>query len=309
MNKKRNIILVIGFLSLVIFTMIIMVMMYIKNNDNAIASEKNIPAFVAVKNIAFGQKISLGDIELRSLPKEYVGEDSVSMSDIIDHYASVEIMKNDLIRSNKIGLNMPVPEEIVSDVNRSTDGNITRNTVLHDMISLPLSVFQNPDSTLHSGELIDIVGMFVHGQDKPQFSTRYIALHVTVGGFMKDGQKVSSIASVSVDEKTHAATKVFADEILLDMSPRDIGSFLNLYYKSQELNNDRAHNPNNLYQGHMWMVKCNSVGSTVDEAMKRRMMNIQMGAIKKPKLPVQPSFTRLPKLILAPERGIVSYEK
>lgn len=309
MNKKRNIILVIGFLSLVIFTMIIMVMMYIKNNDNAIASEKNIPAFVAVKNIAFGQKISLGDIELRSLPKEYVGEDSVSMSDIIDHYARVEIMKNDLIRSNKIGLNMPVPQEIVSDENRSIDGNITRNTVLHDMISLPLSVFQNPDTTLHSGELIDIVGMFIHGEDKPQFSTRYIALHVTVGGFMKDGQKVSSIASVTVDEKTHATTKVFADEILLDMSPRDIGSFLNLYYKSQELNNDRAHNPNNLYQGHMWMVKCNSAGSTVDEAMKRRMMNIQMGAIKKLKLPVQPSFATLPKLILAPERGIVSYEK
>lgn len=309
MNKKRNILLVIGFLSLVIFTMIIMVMMYIKNNESAIASEKNIPAFVAVNNIASGQKISLGDIELRSLPKEYVGEDSLSMSDIIDHYAVVNIMKNDLIRSNKIGLNMPVPEEEVSDANHSIDGNITRNFVLHDMISIPLSAFQNPDTTLHAGELIDIVGMFVYGEDKPEFSTRYIALHVTVGGFMKDGQKINSIASVTVDEKTHVATKVFADEILLDMSPRDIGNFLNLYYKSQGLNNDRAHNPNNLYQGHMWMVKCNSVVRRDDEAIKRRMMNTQMTAISKPKRSVQPSFAELPKLILAPERGIISYEK
>jgi hypothetical protein len=111
-----------------------------------------------------------------------------------------------------------------------------------------------------------------------------------------------------VDEKTQVATKVFADEILLDMAPQEIGRFLSLYYRSQVLNNDRAHNPNNLYQGHIWMVKCNSVASASEEAVKLKMMNVIAPSRPKTQVPLSSALPPLPKLISAP-KGIVSYEQ
>ncbi|HEX5624154.1 MAG TPA: SAF domain-containing protein [Sulfuricurvum sp.] len=306
MNKKRMVLLSIGVLSLVIFGVIVMVMLYIKNNNEDAPVEKNIAAYVAAKNIQAGQKIALSDVELRSLPESYVGKEALSMAEIVDHYARVSITKSDLIRSEKLTATMVSPQSPIIDENRSGEGNTTQEMMVHDRISLPLNVFKNPDTTLHTGDRIDIVGIAEYGEEKRQFATRYIALHVAVGGFMKDGRKVAEIASVSVDEKTHVATRVFADEILLDMAPQEISRFLSLYYRSQGLNNDHAHNPNNLNQGHIWMVKCNSVLSESEQTAKVKMMHAN--STVRPKVQASRPLPPLPKLVSAP-RGIVSYEQ
>lgn len=309
MNQKKTVILGIGFLSLAIFMIIVIAMISIKKSDAAAVAEKNIEAFVASRNIPVGQKITLDDIEKRSLPKEYVGEQPLAIGDIVEHYASVDIMKSDLIRSEKMGL-VALPEPMRSaDENASFEEKVADKVMVHDMISLPLNVFKNPDTTLHVGERIDILGISEYGEVKPQFATRYIALSVKVGGFMKDGQAVDKIASVTVDEKTQAATKVMADEILLDMAPPEIGRFLSLYYRSQVLNNDHAHNANNLFQGHIWMVKCNPGISVREESQKQRMMNPVAVARPKVKRPPLPSMASLPPLTLARPKGIVSYEQ
>lgn len=309
MNKKRNTILGIGFVSLVIFSIIIMVIVQIKNDNHGSKADNRTRAYVAVKHIALGQKITLDDIELRSLPQDYVGSQPLDMTDIVDHYASVEIMKSDLIRSEKLSFVSVHPQAEVENTNGASDENATKVYTAHDVISMPLSVFKNPDTTLKNGEYIDILGMSVFGDEKPQFSTRYIALHVAVKGFLKEGKNVNEIVSVTVDEKTQAVSKVYADEILLDMPPRDIASFLSTYYRTQSLNNDRAHNVDSLYKGHMWMVKCNPVIVTADESMKRKMMGSNTQNPQKPKATSLPSMASLPKLLVSPSSGIVSYEQ
>lgn len=305
MKKKRDIIVVIGFVSLVIFAIIVTIILQIKKHDEHNESEKNIRAYVAVNNIALGQKITLDDIELRSLPQDYVGVQPLEMTDIVDHYASVEIMKSDLIRSEKLSFVSVHPQE---NANTLSDENTSKAYTAHDVISMPLSVFKNPDTTLKSGDFIDIVGMSVFGDEKPQFATRYIALHVGISGFMKEGKKVNEITSVTVDEKTQAVTKGTADEILLDMSPRDIASFLSTYYRAQSLNNDRAHNANSLYQGHMWMIKCNPVMVASDDSMKRKMMGNYTPKQHRTTPSTLPSMA-LPQLVFTPSQGIVSYEQ
>ncbi|MGA9045749.1 SAF domain-containing protein [Sulfuricurvum sp.] len=306
MNKKRNILLGVGFLSLAIFAIIVTAMMYVIREQNSSDSEKNVAVYVATKNIVTGQKITPDDIALRSLPYDYVGAEPLSMADIVDHYARVDIMKNDYLRFEKLSLKMPSMSEPIADAQKILENNSSKEGATHDVISIPLNVFKNPDTSLRVGDHIDIVGISEYGEEKHQFATHYIALNLSVSGFMKDGKKVETIVSVTIDEKTQASTKVLADEILLEMSPKEIGRFLSLYYRSQELNNDRSHNSNNLYQGHIWMIQCNSAGSAAEEALKQKMM-------AGPTLPrhtkhntVRP-LPALPKLIASP-KGIVSYE-
>jgi hypothetical protein len=308
MNKKRTIVLIIGFISLVIFAIIVMAMAYLKNNETIAPQDKKVATYVAIKNIAAGQKITLNDIELRPISEEYAGRQPLAIADIVEHYASVDITANDIVRAEKVSLQSVSPHTVVVDNNQAFDTNMTNKNLVHDRISLPLSVFKNPDSTLHAGERLDIIGMAEYGDVKQQFATRYIALHVTVGGFMKDGQSVNQIASVIVDEKTKAVTKVFADEILLDMAPQEIGRFLSLYYRSQTLNNDRAQNPNNLYQGHIWMVKCNPVVSVGEEGAKQKMMSAIVPSRLKIQGVLSSALPPPPKFISAP-KGIVSYEQ
>lgn len=305
MNKKRNILLGVGFLSLAIFAIIVTVMMYMIREQNSSDSEKNVAVYVAAKNIVTGQKITPDDIVLRSLPYDYVGAEPLSMTDIVDHYARVDIMKNDYLRFEKLSLKMPSMNESIADIQKIAENNSSKEGVTHDVISIPLSVFKNPDTSLRVGEHIDIVGISEYGEEKHQFTTHYIALNLSVSGFMKDGKKVETIVSVTTDEKTQVSTKVLADEILLDMSPKEIGRFLSLYYRSQELNNDRSHNTNNLYQGHIWMIKCNPAGSA-EEALKRKMMDGHV-LLRNTKHNTGRTLPALPKLTASP-KGIVSYE-
>lgn len=307
MNKRRTVVLSVGFLSLAIFAIIVTAMVYIKNNESAVTAEKNTAAYVATRTIPSGEKIKIADIELRSLPADYVGENPLSMADIVDRHAAVDIIKSDLIRAEKLSL--AAPSRPAADQNRSMDENATEKTVaamLHDVISVPLAVFKNPDTSLRAGDRIDILGISDKGEEKRLFSTRYIALHVAVAGFMKEGQRVKEMVSIGMDEKTKTPIKVLADEILLDMSPREISRFLSLYYRSQELNNERSHNPNNLYRGHIWMVRSNPVVSEREEAAKMKMMGMPEAPL--PKLLPSQNLHPMPKLVSVP-KGIVSYEQ
>ncbi|MDD5717748.1 MAG: SAF domain-containing protein [Sulfuricurvum sp.] len=309
MNNKRTVVLSIGLLSLAIFAIIVMVMMYVKNEDATPSSENNVAAYVAAKEIRLGQKITQSDVELRSLPRDYIGQEPLSIADIVDHYARVGITKNDLIRPEKLTLQFQAQQEPTAEENVSAmDTSVSGNVMQHDAISLPLNVFKNLDTTLRKDEYIDIVGISEYGEEKHQFATRYIGVHVLVGGFMKEGKKINEMVSVTVDEKTQATSKVVADDIILNMSPQDISRFLSLYYRSQELNNDHSHNADNLYRGHIWMVKSKPIVSANENLIKFKMMNVNTVPRHKAKPQLSQNLPPLPKLISA-SRGIVTYEQ
>ncbi|MBN2869560.1 MAG: SAF domain-containing protein [Campylobacterales bacterium] len=307
MNKKRTVVLSVGFLSLAIFALIVMVMLYLKNSDAADTAEKRVAAYVAAKNIAAGQKIALDDIELKSFPADYAGNDPLPMAQIVERYASVAIMKNDLIGTEKLTATLPPLQDTDANHSANTPPAEIVHDAVHDVISVPLHVFKNPDTSLRRGERIDILGIADYGEEKRQFATRYLAVRVGVAGFMKNGKKSDGIVSVTVDEKTKAETKVLADEILLDMPPQDIGRFLSLYYRSQELNNDRSHNRGNLNQGHIWMVKSNPEIPEGEEAAKVKMMSPSYTP-PRPKPHSSQPVRPMPPLVSVP-KGIVTYEQ
>jgi len=203
-------------------------------------------------------------------------------------------------------LTLDLPSKINSIEKRENNDTeeFVQNT-LHDTISVPLSLFKNPDTTLRSGDQIDLIGISALGDEKPQFATRYIAPHVRVNGFMKEGKKLPEISSISTDDKTGLTTSALADEIILEMTPVEISRMLSMYYRAQELNNNRVHNPRDSYQGHLWMVKSNL--QTHDDALKLGMMNPKV--THKPKPAVRQSvLPPLPKLVSTPT-PMITYEK
>ena len=274
-----------------------------KNVDPALETSRG---YIAIKDIRIGHKIDVTDIELRELPQNYIGTDTLEMKDVLGHYAQVEISKNDLIRAQKLTLELPSQINSIGKKENNTTEEFVQDT-LNDTISVPLSLFKNPDTTLHSGDQIDLIGISVLGGERPQFSTRYIALHVQVNGFMKEGKKISEISSASTDEKTGATSTALADEIILTMTPIEISRMLSMYYRAQELNNNRVHNPRDSYQGHLWMVKSNP--QTHDDTLKLGMMHPKV-VHKQPKSPVRNTavLPPLPKLVSTPTQ-IITYEK
>lgn len=302
MNKKRNFLIVIGSISLTIFGIIVALMIYMQKS--AIPALETSKGYIAIKNISIGHKIDLNDIELRELPQSYIGTDALEMKDILGHYAQVEIAMNDLIRAQKLTLDLPSKINSIEKRENNATEEFVQNT-LHDTISVPLSLFKNPDTTLRSGDQIDLIGISALGDEKPQFATRYIALHVRINGFMKEGKKLPEISSVSTDDKTGLTTSALADEIILEMTPIEIARMLSMYYRAQELNNNRVHNPRDSYQGHLWMVKSNL--QTHDDALKLGMMNPKV--THKPKPAVRQSvLPTLPRLVSTPT-PMITYEK
>jgi hypothetical protein len=300
MNKKRNFLIVIGTISLSIFGIIVALMLYMQKD--AIAQTKTSRGYVAIKDINIGHKIDLNDIELRELPQSYIGTDTLEMKDILGHFAQVDISKNDLIRAEKLTLTSKAVT--LSKVEENTKEAVIQNN-LNDTVSVPLNLFKNPDTTLHNGDHIDLIGISLTGDEKPFFTTRYIALNVAVIGFMKEGKKLTKISSVSTDSKTGATTPALADEIILEMNPREISRMLSMYYRAQELNNNRVHNPHDSYQGHLWMVKSNL--QTHDDALKLGMMNPKVTHKPKPAVR-QSALPPLPKLVSTPT-PMITYEK
>jgi hypothetical protein len=300
MNKKRNFLIVIGTISLSIFGIIVALMLYMQKD--AIAQTKTSRGYVAIKDINIGHKIDLNDIELRELPQSYIGTDTLEMKDILGHFAQVDISKNDLIRAEKLTLTSKAVT--LSKVEENTKEAVIQNN-LNDTVSVPLNLFKNPDTTLHNGDHIDLIGISLTGDEKPFFTTRYIALNVAVIGFMKEGKKLTKISSVSTDSKTGATTPALADEIILEMNPREISRMLSMYYRAQELNNNRVHNPHDSYQGHLWMVKSNL--QTHDDALKLGMMNPKVTHKPKPAVR-QSALPPLPKLVSTPTQ-MITYEK
>jgi hypothetical protein len=300
MNKKRNLLIVIGSVSLIIFGIIVALMSYVQKST-AVPVETS-KGYIAIKDIDVGHKIDLEDIELRELPKSYVGTDTLEIKDVFGCYAQAKITKNDLIRADK--LTVTAESIVVSHNEQNTTMGIVENN-LHDTISVPLSLFKNPDTTLHSGDQIDLIGISALGEEKPQFTTRYIALHVLVSGFMKEGKKLSEMSSVSTDAKTGVTTSSSADEIILDMGPIEISRMLSMYYRAQELNNNRVHNPHDSYQGHIWMVKSNLQAN--DNVIKLGMM--KPAIVHKAKRVINKIMSYpLPKLESIPTQ-MITYEK
>lgn len=287
--KNRQIRLIIGILvGLVLFSSSLAFLFYTKQGDVKAHDENSIEVFIATKHLAKGNMITHSDLGKSYLPQSYIAGVPLTEAEIIGRYASVDIFEKELFRKEKLSMLAPQKNEILPKVEEVAVEE-SKESQKSDTVALPLSLFQNIDTTLKSGDFIDIVSVIPKEikTKNTKFETKYIALHVLIDSFISGSTKTQEV--VSKDDKK----LIYADSVVFEMKPNDIKNFFSTYYKTQELNANRVFNTSKNSRGHLWMVKCSA---SENEALKKT----------KDKLMVDHVTQR--KRIVAKESVSISYE-
>jgi len=266
--KNRQIRLIIGVLTgLVLFSSSLAFLFYTKQEKALSSVDEVLSVYVAKNNIVRGKMITAEDLELSKLPKSHLLTTPLSDVEIIGRYANVDIYAKELIRAEKLALLEPKEQEAVKNKELKTSQESSEEEIVKsDTLTLPLSLFQNLDTTLKAGESIDIVSILptkLKSRDE-DFDTKYIATDVSIDSFVS-GSKTLQSAVVETEKSL-----VYADSVVFVMSPTEIKNFFELYYKSQGINANRVYNKEN--KGHLWMVKCSRSNDANEQRAKERLM-------------------------------------
>jgi len=287
--KNRQTRIIIGALSgLVLFSSGIALLMYSKQSDLEKYSQGQVEVYVAASHLNRGDLIAPKDIQKASLPKSYLAFTPLTKSEIIGRYANVEIFTNEPLRKEKLTLTQAMPEKAAKKVIVKKE-EVTKPTLFkRDTITIPLSVFRNIDSTLKKGDNIDILSIIPKRTKTREhdFSTKYIALDVSINSFVKNGALVKKYITEDMDHNS-----VKSDSVVLEMVPSEIKNLLSLYYKTQELNENRVFNDKNRNIGNLWMVKCSNELDSAKQSDKKRMMADYKASYVKRKSPSRVSIS------------------
>lgn len=272
MNNRKNRIIIVILVGLVFFSSSLALLMYAKQSDTKEAAQTLVAVYASSKTLKEGLLIGAHDIELVKLPKAYMPFTPLTQSEIIGRYTSVDILKGEPFRKEKISLVAPKPTQ--SKIKKAVaPAQIVKeelaSRVYNDTITLPLSLFKNIDYTLKKGDFIDIVSIKIKKSKNKEmsFDTKYVALHIPIDSFIVKSASVNTFINQDTDNNT-----IMADSIVFKMDPDDIKNLLAIYYKTQELNTNRVHNANKANIGHLWMVKCSAVIDEKAQKKKEKML-------------------------------------
>lgn len=269
-------------LALVLFSSSLALLMYSKQNQLSDLVQEQVNVYVSTKDLHKGNKIKASDISMSKLPKSYLAFTPLTKEEIIGRYASVEIFTNEPFRSEKLSLRKPEKEFMnVTNKTKMAEDSASK-VILKETISIPLSVFKNLDYSLKVDEFIDIVTVIPKKSKKNEysFSTKYIALHVPIRSFVSKTKEINQMKSEIYNNSSKKTDLFLADTVVLEMSPQEIGNFLPIYYKTQELNAQRVHT-NKEKRGHMWMVRYSNKIDAKIQGKKREMMIDKKRAIQR----------------------------
>lgn len=276
--KNRQIRLIIGVLvGLVLFSSSLALLFYTKQDAKATQTQELVEVIVAKHKLLRAEIISSNDIKEMMLPKSYVGEKPLMSSEIIGRYTTVDIFEGELFRAEKLSLEAPrnetqnvaASETLLQNELKQEQPQLQR----HDTVMLPLTLFQNLDTTLKKGDIIDIVSTLPQiqntslNQGERAFRTKYIATKIEIDSFVMGAQNTNTLVNTN---KEGALT--FADGVVLIMEPKEIKNFFSTYYKTQELNANRVYNASQTNKGHLWMIKCAKVEEGNAALAKERLM-------------------------------------
>ena len=252
MRQKKDKIIIVALSSLALFSSSLALMLYLKK-DKIVPqnSEQKVVVYVSKKNLKKGTLIKQEDLKKRVFQKSYISFSPLMKEEIVGKYTKVEFLKDEPFRKEKLTLKGE-KESLKNSITINNNSN-QEFIVKNDSVSLSLNLFKNIDYTLKSGDYIDIVSVqeIKKGKDI-NFKTRYIALHVKILAFLKNGDKMPSYQTYILSK--NKKQKIFADTILLDMPPRDIKNLFVAYYTTQELNSKRVYSSKGNV-GHLWMIK------------------------------------------------------
>lgn len=292
-NKQMKTVILI-LIGLVLFTTSLALLMYSKQSrlEQQVQQVKLVEVFVSARDIRKGELLNADAIKKAALPREYLVGTPLTASEIIGRYATVDIFQNEPIREQKIALVKPEEKNSIVTKIAPKQETIELKEETGDTISLPLTVFKNIDSSLHKGDKIDIVS--VENQEEgreTEFKTKYIALNVSIESFVANGQTINSYISSDAQ-----GNPVFAQNIILAFSPKEIKNFFMLYYKTLALNGNRVYNTNN--NGHLWMVKCSKTQDEDIQKKKEKMLADYVSQVKS-----------VSKKIVQEDEARISYEQ
>jgi len=274
--KSRKTRIIMGILvGLVLFSSSTALLLYLKQNNKKKSSQESIEVFVAAKNLKIGDLLDAHAITKAKFPKSHVSFIPLRDSEIMHRYARVDIYKDEPIRTEKISATKPVEQKYERQHIRKNIPLLTAlnssskiNQITQDTISVSLSLFKNNYTLLSTDDYVDIVTAIPSDTKKSNesFHTKFIALHVKIVGFLSHTKAVKTM--IIYNEKQQP---VKADTIVLVMSPKEIKNFLAVYYKTQQLNNNRVYNTNN-YGGQLWLIKTPKVIDEKIYAQKKHFM-------------------------------------
>ncbi|WP_457750239.1 SAF domain-containing protein [Sulfurimonas sp.] len=270
-NRKTRIIMGI-MVGLVLFSSSVALLLYLKEDKLKENKQAYIEVFVAAKNIAKGDELNATSLKRAKLPKSYIGFTPLTDTEIIGRFAKVNIYKGEPIRQEKISMSKPTLQMAIptKTLNKKT---LPKQTTVkkivqesNDAISVPFSMFKNKDSSLRSGDFVDIACAVPSTKKADVFYTKYVALHVKIDNFVNNGTVIAQ--AIAHNAKKQA---IQADTVILQMSPKEIKNFLAFYYKTQTLNNNRVYNTNN-YGGQLWMIKTPKIVNTALQKQKELLL-------------------------------------
>ncbi|WP_418640686.1 SAF domain-containing protein [Sulfurimonas sp. ST-27] len=256
-NRKTRIIMGI-MVGLVLFSSSVALLLYLKQGKTKEHKEAEVEVFVAAKNIHKGDVINADSLKKANLAKSYISFTPLTDTEIIGRYANVDIYKGEPIRPEKIVAIPPKTEqEAEAKKQKKKEKQVqpqkteAPQQVTKDTLSVALSLFRNQDTSLRSGDFVDIACAIPSANKKTpdRFYTKYVALHVKIDTFVINGNRQTKL--LSYNEK-QMLTK--ADTVIFQMAPKEIKNFLAYYYKTQALNSKRVYNLHN-YGGQLWMIK------------------------------------------------------
>lgn len=295
MNNKRNTLLVIGLISLALFATIVAVMMYWKTTEVHHNAQNLVSVYVTKIPIHRGEIISMEKLEIKNVASDTPGAKKLAIADIIGKYANEDIASQEILRHEKLSQTpLLTHAETLSNKDEADDMGDK------DTIVIPSEMFKNFDEGLKIGDRIDILGVeTILLSDTRRVESRYVATDVEVRKIIT----TQSHPKGEVDESSSSKT-LPSSKIVLSMSPTQLSRFLRYYYQSLPLNQERPYNPDNHFNGHLWIVK------TINDASQTAE---KMGLMGNGSQPIKPSrVVRQP--LISPSKpkaqsGVVMYEQ
>ncbi len=266
-NKQIAVILVLT--SLLISAIGAALFLFYENENTKKANALQLTVYIAKQDIKKDALIKESDIVKTVIAKKYLLVKPLLKKEIINKFASSKIYKNEMFRKEKL-VSKIGPKKIVTLPFKYNSYNASFN------------LFENPNYSLNKGDLLNLVSVYPKSKDKKNmnYNVKYVAKQVQVLGFLEKGKVVEKafrkikkkVKSKSKKKKTptYELVKVFANEIVLDISDKTILSMIDDYNKGKQL----------------WMVKTNEAKVVVKKTLPKPIFIPQKVAKKviKPKI-------------------------
>jgi hypothetical protein len=261
MKKDRTKFIIGILMTLMLFSSFVALWEYAQNKELQQKKKKFVHVYVLTHDVEKNHQLTPRDITLKEFPRDVVSWRVLKQNQILHKYTKVPLYKGEPLLASKLQNH---PLKIQKKEKKTTDTKKAKKDPLapqKDLITLPVKMFKNIDTTLYSGAYVDIVSVDpLESKDRSSknFKTKYVAICVKVASFSSHGKTATNILEITnYKEKGKQHTKEeLADMINLEVTPKNINNLLYLYYKTQPLNAKRFFNNNQDFSGHLWLVRC-----------------------------------------------------